>query len=213
MLKDFLTKTGITKLIDSVRLAGLTVADHLKVNRNNTKTTLKNLFKRSVMGEVAPDVFSEQLSKTVKTRKRQTLTTLKNVMSGVRGRGRAVLSVGRKGTWYNNGTLDGKTTAICSSYMGASWPTPPAKYADIPDKPPRVSVTPHPCRSFLTFVPEGKAAPNQADFMEQFNASEELKEELLDPVRYKAYAEGRLTINSFADYEKATLNTIEELGL
>lgn len=210
MLKGFLTKIGITGLLDKVRIAGLTIADHLKQNRVNTKASFTGLFKRAVMGDAPVEQFVEKLGTMAKTRKRQTLTTLKNIMGAVRGQARAVV-VGRKaGTWHNNGILDGVTTSICRSYMFSSWDLP---YSEIPEKPPRVSVTPHPCRSFLTFVKKDDPAPTRSSFMDEFNADESLQRELLGAKRFEAYKAGKLTITSFAQFERVVLTTLEDLGL
>lgn len=213
MLKEFLTKIGVKKLIDSVRLAGMTIAEHLTVNRNNTKRTFKGLFKRNVMSEAAPEVFSTQLDKIIKTRKRQTLTTHRNIQAANRAKMRERLSRNKKGTWFNNGVLDGNTTNICASYAGASWSTTEFTYAEIPDKPPRISETPHPCRSRLVFVAEGEQQEEERPFIAQFNENEDLQRELLGKTRYEAYKGGELKINSFVDYEKTVLNTLEDLGL
>lgn len=209
MLKDYFTKAGIEKLLSRVRIGGDTIASHLRQNRENNKAGYYQLFKRAVRAKLSLDQFATGLQKKVKTRKRHTLTTLRNIMSSIRGEARAILATGQ-GTWHNNGVLDGKTTEICAGYIGASWELP---YSQIPDKPPRVSITPHPCRSFLTFVKEGEQAPNQAPFMEQFGADEELQKELLGPTRFEAYKSGSLMIDSFVDYEKSVLTTLEDLGL
>lgn len=210
MLKDFLTRVGITKLLGSVRIGGLTVKEHLDRNTENTVTGFKNLFRRVVFGGVPLDQAIEQAGKLSKRRKRQTLTTIKNIMGAVRGQVRAI-QVGRKsGAWHNNGILDGKTTSVCTGYMYSSWELP---YAQIPDKPPRVAVTPHPCRSFLTFVKDGDTAPAKTSFMEQFNGDEALQAELLGPTRFDAFKRGELQIRSFPEYEKSVLNTLDDLGL
>lgn len=213
MLKGFLTKIGVKKLINSVRLAGMTVAEHLTVNRNNTKRVFKDVFKRNVMAEASPKVYSEQLDKIIKTRKRQTRTTHQNIQAANRAKMRERLARNKKGTWFNNGVMDAKTTKICAGYMGASWPTSEFTYAEIPDKPPRVGETPHPCRSSLVFVPEGETRERERPFMEQFNEDEDLQRELLGKTRYEAYKSGELKIDSFVQYENSVLNTLEDLGI
>lgn len=45
------------------------------------------------------------------------------------------------------------------------------------------------------------------------NSSEELQRELLGPTRFAALERGEIQINSFANFERATLNTLEDLGL
>jgi len=192
MLKDYLTKKGITKLLDKVRISGLTPSFFLTENKANTKSALKKLFKRHVMNESPADVFSRDLTKTIKARKRFTL------------------AFGRKGVWHNLGTLDSGTTHICASYMGMKWDLP---YRDIPDKPPRIAEVYHSCRSSLVFVEAGESEPDQRPFMEQFNDSEELQLDMLGKTRFDAFKSGELKITSFKDYEKSVLNTIEELGL
>lgn len=210
MLSKFFNKDGIAQFLSKVRLAGMTVSSHLAENRANTKRLLKDLFKRMVMADVPGETFAQSLGKLVKARKRHTLSTLKNIMSAIRGRGRAILSMGQKGTWYNVGVLDAATTRICRRYMFSKWRL---SYEQIPDRPPRVAETPHPCRSFLKFVPDGQEPPDQTDFMSEFNSSEALQLELLGKHRFRAFKQGKLQITSFAQYEHATLNTLEELGL
>ena len=209
MLRRLFNKDGIAQFLSKVRLAGMTVSSHLAENRANTKRLLKDLFKRMVMADVPAETFAQSLGKLVKARKRHTLSTLKNIMSAIRGRGRAILSMGQKGTWYNRGILDSHTTDVCASHMGRSWRM---TYSDIPNKPPRVPPA-HPCRSFLTFVKDGDTPPDERAFMEQFNENEALQLELLGKQRYRAFKQGKLQITSFAQYEHATLKTLKELGL
>ena len=209
MLDEFFSKKGIKKLIDRVRIGGMAVNAHLTKNRTNTKAMFDGLFTRMVMGEATLDQAAAEVNKITKTRKRQTLTTLKNVMGSVRGQARAAVVGSQAGTWYNIGTLDGVTTKICAGFMGHSWDIP---YSQIPDKPPRVSITPHPCRSYLQFRKRGdNAPPPEPDFIDQFNASEDLQRDLLGTTRFAMLAAGTLVINSFPDYEKAVLNTIDEI--
>jgi len=210
MLKDYLTKKGITKLLDKVRISGLTPSFFLTENKANTKSALKKLFKRHVMNESPADVFSRDLTKTIKARKRFTLNNLRNLMSGIRGEARNIQAFGRKGKWFSRGVLDSGTTHVCASYFGQSWDL---SYADIPDKPPRIAEVYHPCRSFLQFVEAGETEPDERSFMDQFNDSEELQLDMLGKTRFDAFKSGELKITSFKDYEKSVLNTIEELGL
>lgn len=211
MLKEFFSKKGIKKLIDRVRIGGMTVNAHLTKNRTNTKAMFDGLFTRMVMGEATLDQAVEEVNKVAKTRKRQTLTTIKNVMHSVRGQARAITVGGQAGTWYNVGTLDGVQTHVCFGYMGDSWDIP---YSQILDKPPRVSVTPHPCRSFLVFRKRGdNTLPPEPPFMEQFNASEDLQRELLGKKKFEAYKRGEFKIRSPAEYEKRKLTSVKELGL
>ena len=209
MFDEFLSKSGIKKLIQRVRISGATIASHLRENTENSKRSFKSVWKRLVLSDEKPETYITELQKVAKTRKRQTLNTLKNTMSAVRGQGRAIAAMGKKGTWVNNGTLDSSQTHICTSYMGATWRVP---YSQIENKPPRVPPV-HPCRSFLTFVADGNEIPKETPFMEQFNASEELQRDLLGPTRFEAMQRGELKISSFAEYERSTLTTLEELGL
>lgn len=210
MFKKFLSKTGIAKLIDRVRISGATVGSLLNENTDNSKRAFKGMWKRLVLSDQKPETYLAELQKTGKTRKRQTLNTLKNTMSAIRGQARAVAAFGRRGVWANNGTLDSGTTPICAFHLSMTWPQP---YSAIPNKPPRIPPV-HPCRSFITFVPEGEALPSEAPFMEQFNGSEELRRDLLRPSRFEAIKRGDLPpIKSFAQYERTTLTTLEDLGL
>lgn len=210
MLKEFLKKTSIGLLLGKVRMGGQTIAEHLKQNRINTKTSFTDTFKRAVMGDAPLEQVIDQLGKVSKRRKRQTLTTLKNVMSAIRGQARATVVGRRKGRWFNQGVLDSGTTERCLHYMTASWDLP---YSEIPERPPRVQIIPHPCRSILVFRTDSQEPPEQTPFMEQFNSDEDLQRELLGKTRFEAYKKGELPINTFSQYEKSVLLTLDELGL
>ena len=208
MLREFFTKTGIVRFLSRIRIGGFTVKSTLRENRANSKRALKQAFRSAVYGETDPAVFAQTLRKVVKTRKRQTLTTFKNIMVSVRGQARAVLATG-KGKWYNRGILDGATTDICIAHMGKVWDIP---YSQIPNRPPRTPPI-HQCRSFLDWVPDGDPAPDERPFIEQFNASEELQRELLGKTRFEAFKAGDLPITTFPMYEAAVLLTLAELNL
>ena len=209
MLRELLTKQGIKKLLGRLRIGGRTPASILKENRSNTKAALKRNFRDSVMADVDSATFAQSLGQVVKSRKRQTLSTLRNIMSSVRGEARAVLAAGRKGAWHNVSVLDGNTTQICIEHVGQSWRLP---YSQIPNKPPRVPPV-HDCRSFLRFVEDGEQFRAEAPFITQFKDDEELQREMLGPTRFEAFRRGELKINTYGQFEKATLNTLEDLGI
>lgn len=211
MLKDFFSIKKIGGFIDKVRVGGFTVKEMLKKNKQNTVFALKELTERAVRSEMEAETYIQELGKTFKSRRRKLLTNLKNIMSSVRGKARDIQSFGKKGKWYNVGVFDSNQTEICASYMGESWDIP---YEQIPDKPPRISVTYHPCRSILEFIESGEPPIDQAPFKTQFgNASDEVKEGLLGKTKFKAFQSGEFEINSFADYEKIRRWTLDELGL
>ena len=209
MLKEFLTATGIAKLIDRIRIGGLTVRDTLKTNRDNTKFQLKQLWKRAVRGEWEASTFAIELDKVIKTRERETLTTLKGVMLATRGEARAILAP-RGGYWISRGVLDGSTTPICTRLRGARYDVP---YSQISDKPPR-SPPPHRCRSFLTHHEDGSQPPAEESFEQAWRGNDELQKELLGPKRYEAYKAGAFgRIETYAQYEKAILVPVSELDI
>lgn len=97
---------------------------------------------------------------------------------------------------------------MCLGFVGQSWPKP---YSAIPEKPPRTQKLIHRCRSYLDFrelPPE-----NTESFIEQFKKDEGLQLKLLKPKRYQAYKDGRLQINSYAQFEKVVLYNLDELGI
>lgn len=212
MLSDWLKLSKIKDFISKVRIGGFTADSMINENNQNTRAALKKLARRSILGEVPAETFMQQLGKTIKIRKRQTLNNLRNIMSGVRGQARSIQAFGRQGQWFNVGTFDSAQTAICSSYMGRSWDM---SYSQIPsiDKPPRIAEQFHYCRSYLEFVEKGQEPINQAPFMDQFNSSDEVKLDMLGKTRYEALKAGELEIKSFKDYEKSVLNTLDDLGL
>lgn len=185
------------------------MAETTKANRQNTKSTMFGLFKSSVRNKVPVEVFMQSLGKVVATRKRQTLATLKNVMTAVRGQARAVLATGQSGRYFNVGVLDSSQTTVCARYIGMSWPAP---YSAIENKPPRTPPV-HNCRSMIVFRKDGDPEPDETPFMDQFNASEELQLNLLGKTRFDAMKRGDLRITSFAQYERSVLTTLDEMGL
>ena len=209
MLKDFFTKRGIKNLLDKVRVGGATVKSHLDANKKNSIESFFGLFKRVVMAGTDIDIAIAEATKLAKTRKRQTLNTLKNILAAVRGQGRAVMAMGKKGIWANSSVLDGNTTEVCRNHVGMTWRLP---YSEIPNKPPRVPPA-HPCRSFLIFRQDGFDYVDERPFMDQFNASEDVQLDLLKPTRFEAFKKGELKINSFAQFERVVLTNLVELGL
>lgn len=211
MLSDWI-KRGASKIgefIDKVRVGGFTVPSILKRNRDNTKKTLLDGFRSALNADVDLAAYSRSLEKAAKTRKRATLTTLKNTYSAVRGQARAILATGKSGIWANSSVIDGNTTDICMAHVGRTWRMP---YSQIENKPPRIPPS-HPCRSILLFRQDGRQYEEERPFMDQFNDNEGLQKELLGKTRYNAYKDGKLSISSFAEYEKNTLNTLDDLGL
>ena len=206
MLNQFFTRSGIVNFLRRVRSRGFTPTALLRRNRNNTRQQLKDAFAVAVNSDHESARFAEDLNSIVRRRKISTLVTLRGLMSSVRGQARAVLATGKRGRWHNVSVLDGRTSTICIGYIGQSWDGP---YSDIPDKPPR-----HPnCRSFLRFVEDGDPIPDERPFIEQFNESEEVQLDLLGAKRFEAFKNGDLPINSVAQFERAVLNTLEDLGL
>ena len=209
MIKFLLTKTGITGLINKVRVGGETIPSTLRVTRNNTKRALKALWRIAVRNDLDPETFSLRLDSVINTRKRQVLTTLKNIMTAVRGQVRNAVRTERSGRWVNNGVLDGNTTDICIQHMGREWRM---AYADIPNRPPRVPPI-HRCRSFLRWVADSEQYTPEPPFMDQFNGDEDLQRDLLGKTRFEAFQRGELTINTFGQFEAAVLNTLDDLGI
>ena len=209
MLRDLLTREGIKKLLGRLRIGGRTPASILKENRENTKAALKRNFRDSVMADVDSATFAQSLGQVVKSRKRQTLSTLRNIMSSVRGEARAVLATGN-GYWLSRGVLDSGTTEICARLKGARYHT---TYSQIPMKPPRVP-PPHPCRSFLVWVPEGTKPPAEETFEQEWRNNPELQRDLLGKAKFEAFERGELgRIETYAQYEKVVTKTLEDLGI
>lgn len=211
MIKE-LIKKGASKIGDflgKIRVGGFTVSSVLKRNRENTIGTLLDVFRSALLSDVDLATYSQTLEKTIKTRKRAALNTLRNTFSAVRGQARAILATGKSGIWSNVSVLDERTTEVCRSHVGMTWNTP---YSQIPNKPPRIPPT-HPCRSILLFREDGTKYEEEKPFMEQFNSDEKLQKELLGTTRYEAYKSGSLEINSYGAFEKSVLNTLDDLGL
>ena len=197
------------KLFGKIDVGGFTVDDCIKKSRENTKRMYGDIIRRSIANKWDAETLDAELNRLYKSRKTQILTTYKNIMSAVRGYGRSLLSIGRKGRFYNVTVLDERTTHVCLKYVGMSWAKP---YSAIPDKPPRIQVLIHRCRSYLEF--RTKPPENNKTFIQQFNdGGDDLQLKLLKPERFKAYKDGKLKINSYADFEKAVLFTLEELKL
>lgn len=215
MLLDWI-KSSVTKIKDklmgvssAINVGGFSIIDNVLQNRKNTKRMKEELAERSVKNKWTPEVFDEQLATLRKRRKSQTLTTYKNIGSSVRGYGRSLLAIGRSGRFYNVTVLDEKTTHVCLGYVGMSWPKP---YSAIPEKPPRVQRLIHRCRSYLEF--RSSPPEDNGGFMQQFNeGGDELQRQLLKPKRYEAYKAGKLSINSYAQFEKVVLFNLDELGI
>lgn len=212
MLLDWI-KAPLEKIRDSfvkrIGVGGFTIVETILQSRKNTRRMYAELRERADKNAWGLDVYDAQLEALRKRRKVQVLTTYKNIGSAIRGYARSLLAIGQQGRYYNVTVLDEKTTHVCLRYVGQSWPKP---YSAIPDKPPRTQELIHRCRSFLTF----RATPpdNQDSFITQFkNSDDEFKLKLLKPKRFEAYKAGRLKINSYAQFEKTVLFTLEELGL
>lgn len=193
----------------AVKVGGFSIIETILKNRENTKRMKQDLIEQAARNDWTPEVLDEQLAVLSKRRRPQTLTTYKNIGVAVRGYARSLLTIGRKGRYYNVTVLDEKTSHVCLGYVGASWPKP---YSAIPEKPPRIQRLVHRCRSYLEF--SGDEPADTRTFIEQFkDGNDALQEQLLGPVRFRAYKEGRLQINTYAQFERAVLNTIEDLGL
>lgn len=196
-------------LLPRIDVGGFSIVDTVLKNRQNTRRMYDDLVERAAKNKWTALVFDEQLRSLQKSRKVTTLTTHKNIGVAVRGYARSIVAVGRTGRFYNNTTLDTVTTHVCLGFLGMSWPKP---YSAIPEKPPRTQRLIHRCRSFLEF--RSTPPEDEGTFIQQFNAGDdELKLQLLKPKRFEAYKNGQLTINSYAQFERATLFTLEELGI
>jgi len=208
MLKEFLTRIGARRFLDRVRVGGMTVKEHMRMNRRNSEAAFVNLFRTMIRSDQPIGTVVTEAAKVSKSRKAATLRTLRNVMTGVRGRARATLATGQ-GRFHNRAVFDENITHTCAKFIGESWPKP---YSAIPNIPPRVPPV-HPCRSWIQWVPEGEPAPDERPFITQFNESEELQKDLLGPARFEAFKNGDLPITTFSQYERSVTFTLSELGL
>ena len=202
-------KTIKNKLFGIIDVGGYSIDSVLEKSRENTRLRYKDVIERSIKNNWDAETLDSQLNTLYKSRKTQILTSHKNIMSSVRGYGRSLLAVGRSGRFYNVTVLDEKTTHVCIEYIGQSWPKP---YSAIPNKPPRIQILIHRCRSYLEF--RSKPPEDNQTFITQFNnGGDELQLKLLKPERFKAYKDGKLKINSYSQFEKAVLFTLKELKL
>ena len=207
MLSEFFTRKGIVKLLGRVRSDGFTPSALLRRTRNKSKSDLKALFRRAVLGGYSQERFANELDATIRARKRNTLVTMRGLMLSVRGSARAALATGRSGRFHNVSTIDSRTSVICLGFVGQSWPKP---YSDIPDKPPRHAN----CRSHLVFVPDGAEPPDDRSFDEVWrDGGDQLHRQLLPKTKYEAFKRGDLVIETIKQYEDAILHTLEDLGL
>ena len=196
------------KLFNLIDVGGYSITEVLNKSKENTAKRYKELINRSIKNNWDADTLDQELNRLYRSRKSQILTSHKNIASSVRGYARSLLSIGRSGRFYNVTVLDEKTTHVCLGYVGQSWPKP---YSAIPNKPPRIQVLIHRCRSFLQF--RSSPPENNEKFITRFNKDEEFQLNVLKPKRFKLYQEGKLKINSYADFEKSVLFTIKELDL
>jgi|GEM_PF-4141614 len=197
------------KFFPKIDVGGFSIIETIKRSRQNTKRMHDDLIDRRIRNDWTTEEYDGQLAALKKRRQVQLLTTYKNIGSSVRGYARSLLAVGREGRFYNVGVLDERQTTVCAGYMGQSWPKP---YSAIPERPPRTQRVIHRCRSYLEF--RTSEPDDTRDFITQFNDSDdELKRQLLGPVRFEEYKAGRLPINSYSQYERAKLFTLEELGI
>jgi len=206
-LSDFFSRKGVVKLLDKVRSSGYTPSALLKRNRDNTKRDLKSLFRTAVLDGHSSEQFAGDLERTIKARKRRTLTTMRGLMSSIRGQARAVLATGRSGRFYNVSVIDSRTSVICLGFVGKSWPKP---YSDIGSPPPRHAN----CRSYLVFVGDGNNPPDGRSFEQIWrDGGDELHRELLPKTKYEAFKRGELEISTFKQYEDVIIHTLDDLGL
>lgn len=196
-------------LLPKIEVGGFSILETIRQNRENTRLAHNSVIERAVKNNWPVEELDSQLEKMQKARRVHTLTTYKNIGAAVRGHARSLLAIGRKGRFYNVSVLDEKTTHVCLGYVGQSWPKP---YSAIPEKPPRTQRLIHRCRSYLEF--RGSAPSDTRSFIQQFrDGDDEFKREMLGPRRFEAYKSGKLPINSYAQYEKSVLYTLEELNI
>jgi hypothetical protein len=182
------------KFIKGLFVGGLSVIEALftsdKSLIKNTASALKQLAITAIRQGLTPQEFAEKLDKTIKTKKREALSTLKDVMSATQHEIRAKTSKNVI-KWVNYGIMDDRQSLICARYMGMEW----KKWSDLKprDKPPRHKN----CRSKVLPMKKGDKQLKQDPLIIQFlNSGKAKQKKYLGVRRYEAWQRGDIEIKT-----------------